>query len=188
MKHGLTAAVLSAILFVSCAAAQQAPATIAEVLTADETFSTLVQAAETAGLAEALAGDGPLTLFAPTNEAFAALPEGELERLLADPEALGQVLSYHVVPERLLAANFGEFIDDSASAYRIETLEGTALSLDIEEDTDPVIIIDDTAAITQTDIEAGNGVVHFIDAVLIPGSAGDGAPDTMSGSGSSGGN
>ncbi len=188
MKHLLTAVVLSVIFYGSCAAAQQAPATIVDVLSADETFSTLVQAAETAGLTEALAGDGPLTLFAPTDEAFAALPEGELERLLADPEALGQILRYHVVSERLLAENFGEFIDDSASAYRVETLEGSALSLDTEEDTDPVIIIDNRAAITQTDIEAGNGVVHVIDAVLLPGATGDGAPDTVSGSGSSGGN
>ena len=188
MKHLLTTLLVAAVLLISSALAQSAPATIVDVLTADETFSTLVQAAETAGLLEALSEDGPLTLFAPTNEAFAALPEGELDSLLADPAALKQVLSYHVVPERLRTENFGEFIDDSASAYRVETLAGTTLSLDTEEDTDPVIIINNTATIVQTDIEAGNGVVHVIDMVLIPGKTGDGAPDTRSGSGASGGN
>lgn len=167
-------------------ASAQEPATVAEVLTANDGFSTLVSALETAGLIEALSGDGPFTVFAPTDEAFAALPAGELDRLLANPDELKQVLSYHVVPERLLEQNFGEFIDDSAAPLAPETLEGSTLSIDVEEDTDPTIIINDVAGVTQTDITAGNGVVHVIGAVLLPGVTADGTEDTMSGS--SGGN
>ena len=160
----------------------QEPATVVEVVAANEDFSTLASALETAGLLETLSGAGPFTVFAPTNEAFAALPEGELDRLLADPEALRQVLSYHVVPERLLEESFGEFIDDSAPPLAPETVEGSTLSIDIEEDTDPGVIVNNVAGVTEADITAGNGVVHVIDAVLIPGAMADGAPDTMSGS------
>lgn len=79
----------------------------------NDDLSTLAGALEAAGLAETLSGEGPFTVFAPTNEAFAALPEGELERLLASPDELERVLSYHVVPERLLEQRCGEVIDDS---------------------------------------------------------------------------
>lgn len=173
---GLTFATVSA----------QEPATVAEVIATNDDFSTLETALETAGLTETLSGNGPFTVFAPTNEAFAALPAGELDRLLANPGELKQVLSYHVVPERLLEQNFGEFIDDSAAPFRPDTLEGSTLSIDVEEDTDPTIIINDVAGVTQTDITAGNGVVHVIGAVLLPGVTADGTEDTMSGS--SGGN
>ncbi len=164
----------------------QEPATVAEVLTANDDFSTLVSALETAGLTEALSGNGPFTIFAPTDDAFAALPAGELERLLANPDELRQVLSYHVVPERLLEQNFGEFIDDSAAPLAPETLEGSTLSIDVEEDTDPAIVVNNVAGVTQADVTAGNGVVHVIDVVLLPGVMSDGAEDTMSGSASGG--
>ena len=160
----------------------QEPATVVEVVAANEDFSTLASALETAGLLETLSGAGPFTVFAPTNEAFAALPEGELDRLLVNPDELEQLLSYHVVPERLLEESFGEFIDDSAPPLAPETVEGSTLSIDVEEDTDPAIIINNVAGVIEADITAGNGVVHVIDAVLIPGVTSDDAPDTMSGS------
>lgn len=163
------------------------PATVVEVITENDDLSTLASALEAAGLAEALSGGGPFTVFAPTNEAFEALPEGELERLLASPDELAQVLSYHVVSERLLEENFGEFVDDSAAPLRPETLAGETLSIDVEEDTDPGVVINNVAGLEEADVTAGNGVVHLIDAVLLPGVSADGAPDTMSGSGASGG-
>lgn len=180
MKHIFRTFVLSAILGV--AAAQEAPATVVDVVTANEDFSTLAEALAVAGLVQTLSGEGPFTVFAPTNDAFAALPEGELDRLLADPETLRQVLSYHVVPERLLEESFGEIVDDSAAPLAPETVAGSTLSIDVEEDTDPSVIVNNIAGVTEADITASNGVVHVIDAVLMPGAMADGAPDTMSGS------
>lgn len=168
-------------------AAAQTPATVADVVSANEELSTLASALEAAGLAEALSGEGPYTVFAPTNEAFEALPEGELERLLAAPDELARILSYHVVADRLLEQNFGEIVDDSAAPLAPETLEGSTLSIDVEEDTDPAVVINNVAGVQEADVTAGNGVVHIIDAVLVPGVTSDGAPDTVSGSGASGG-
>lgn len=91
-KLFLTAALAFAPIF---ALAQNTPATVVDVVTTNEDLSTLAQALTAAGLVETLSGAGPFTVFAPTNEAFAALPEGELERLLANPEELARVLSYH---------------------------------------------------------------------------------------------
>ena len=178
---------LPALAFLITPANAQTPATVTEFVNANEELSTLASALETAGLAEALSGEGPYTVFAPTNEAFAALPEGELERLLANPEELAQILSYHVVADRLLEESFGEFIDDSAAPLAPETLAGSTLRIDVEEDTDPAVVINNVAGVTEADVTAGNGVVHIIDAVLAPGVMSDGAPDTISGSGASGG-
>ncbi len=95
-------------LFILTPTNAQTPATVAAVVTSNEDLSTLTSALEAAGLTEALSGDGPYTVFAPTNETFAALPAGELERLLAAPDELAQLLSYHVVADRLQGQNFGE--------------------------------------------------------------------------------
>ncbi len=166
--------------------AAQTPATVADVVAANEELSTLASALGAAGLAEALSGEGPYTVFAPTNEAFAALPGGELERLLAAPDELALILNYHVVADRLLEQNFGEIVADSAAPLAPETLESSTLSIDVEEDTDPAVVVN-VAGVTEADVTAGNGVVHIIDAVLVPGVTSDGAPDTVSGSGASGG-
>ena len=190
MNAFLPLAVSAFALFAATpAGAQEAavPATVADVVTGNDDLSTLASALEAAGLAETLSGEGPFTVFAPTDEAFAAMPEGELERLLASPDELAQVLSYHVVAERLLEENFGEFVDDSAAPLRPETLAGETLTIDIEEDTDPAVVINNVAGLEEADITAGNGVVHLIDAVLLPSVSADGEPDTMSGSGASGG-
>lgn len=121
-------------------------------------LSTLVTAIQAAGLVEALSGPGPFTVFAPTNEAFEALDEAQLQALLNDPEALAEILQYHVVSGEVMAADVVQL--DSA-----ETLQGGNLTISTD---DHGVMINDTAMVTQTDIEASNGVVHIIDTVLIP--------------------
>lgn len=121
-------------------------------------FTTLVAALEAAGLADTLHGDGPFTLFAPTDAAFAALPEGALDGLMADPEgALKDVLLYHVVSRPIVAANILDRLEEA-------TLEGDLVVFTIDGDTVKV----NEAVIVISDIEATNGVIHAIDAVLAP--------------------
>ncbi len=160
----------------------QAPATVVDVVTASEDLSTLARALEAAGLVETLAGRGPFTVFAPTNEAFAALPEGELERLLASPDELAEILSHHVVAERVNSEAVAEFSDDSAPQQSFNTLQGQSLNLAPRENTDEPLYINDEAMITEADISAGNGVVHTIDTVLLLQAAAGGAGgDTATG-------
>lgn len=91
------------------------------------------------------------------------------------------MLSYHVVADRLLETRFGEVTDDSAAPFTPETLEGSTLKIDIEEDTDPGVVLNNVAYLDKADITAGNDVVHTIDAVLVPGVMSDGAEDTRGG-------
>ncbi|MGD9548248.1 MAG: fasciclin domain-containing protein [Candidatus Krumholzibacteriia bacterium] len=119
-------------------------------------FTTLVAAVKAAGLGDALAGDGPFTVFALTDEAFAKLPEGTVESLLANPEALKKVLLYHVVSGSVMAA-------DVVKLEGAETLNGARVAIDA---TDGVKINGST--VIKADIRAANGVVHVIDTVLIP--------------------
>lgn len=119
-------------------------------------FTTLVTAVKAAGLAETLGGTGPFTVFAPTDEAFAKLPEGTVESLLADPETLKKVLLYHVVSGSVMAADVVKL--DSA-----QTLNGTKVTISTKEG-----VKVDAANVVKTDILARNGVVHVIDTVLIP--------------------
>ena len=131
---------------------------IVAVASGDERFSTLVTALTEAGLVETLQGEGPFTVFAPTNDAFAALPEGTLEGLLEDIPVLTQVLLYHVVPGKVMAADVVNL--DSA-----DTVQGTALTISVEDGK----VMVDNAEVIITDIPASNGVIHVIDGVLIPG-------------------
>ncbi len=119
-------------------------------------FTTLVTAVKAAGLEEALSGSGPFTVFAPTDEAFAKLPEGTLQSLLDQPEKLKKVLLYHVVAGSVMAA-------DVVKLKSAETLEGQAVAIGTK---DGVTV--GGAKVLKTDIEASNGVVHVIDTVLIP--------------------
>ncbi|MFH2051070.1 MAG: fasciclin domain-containing protein [bacterium] len=119
-------------------------------------FTTLVAAVKAAGLEEALAGDGPFTVFAPTDEAFAKLPEGTVEGLLANPEALKKVLLYHVVSGSVMAA-------DVVKLEGAETLNGARVAIDARDG----VKINDSNVI-KADVRAANGVVHVIDTVLIP--------------------
>ncbi len=122
-------------------------------------FTTLLAAVQAAGLAETLGGPGTFTVFAPTDAAFAALPDGALDGLLADPQgALTDVLLYHVAGEILPAAQVVE--SDS-----ITTLQGDAISVKVE---DGKVMLNDSVMVTATDIQANNGIIHVIDAVLLP--------------------
>ncbi|MEJ2316916.1 MAG: fasciclin domain-containing protein [Gammaproteobacteria bacterium] len=119
-------------------------------------FSTLVKAVKEAGLVETLKGDGPFTVFAPTDEAFAKIPKEQLDALLADKEALTAVLTYHVVPGKVMAA-------DVVKLSSAETVQGQSIAIDA---TDGVRV--DDATVIQTDIVTSNGVIHVIDAVILP--------------------
>jgi uncharacterized surface protein with fasciclin (FAS1) repeats len=153
-------------------AAHQTKQTIAEVATASPQHTTLIAAVQAAGLAGALAGDGPLTVFAPTDQAFAKLPDGTVDTLL-QPENRAQlqgVLTYHVIPgetnaEALVAAISGA----GEEGYTLTTLNGATLTAMLVGEN--VVLRDtagNTATVTQTDIGASNGVVHVIDGVLLP--------------------
>ncbi len=139
------------------AKAQEA-GTIVEVASQNGSFETLVKAIQAAGLVETLNGEGPFTVFAPTDEAFSKLPEGALEDLLADKERLKKVLTYHVVPGRVTAAD----VEGLSSA---ETVAGESLQIN----TDYGSVNVDDATVVQADVMASNGVIHVVDSVLLPG-------------------
>jgi uncharacterized surface protein with fasciclin (FAS1) repeats len=121
-------------------------------------FNTLVTAVQAAGLVDTLNGEGPFTVFAPTDEAFAALPEGVLDGLLADPAALAEVLKYHVVSGEVLAADVVGL--DSAT-----TVQGEDIAIAVVDGT---VVLNGTANVVTTDVMASNGVIHVIDAVILP--------------------
>ena len=134
------------------------PADIVDVAATAGSFNTLIAAVQAAGLEETLRSKGPFTVFAPTDEAFAKLPEGTVEALLADPEALANILLYHVVPGKVMAA-------DVSDGLEAETVQGSSVRFAIHSDGAPAI---EGALITATDIEAFNGVIHVIDSVILP--------------------
>ncbi|AWW75692.1 beta-Ig-H3/fasciclin [Erythrobacter sp. KY5] len=149
-----------------------APGTIVEVAQGDEdTFSTLVAAVTAAGLGDALSGEGPLTVFAPTNDAFGALPEGTVENLTTnDTETLGAILQYHVVEGRVDAATLIGMIEAAGEeGHPVPTLGGGELTATLVDG--GVVLTDATGAtvnVTATDVEASNGLIHVIDGVLMP--------------------
>ncbi|MDZ7718364.1 MAG: fasciclin domain-containing protein [Balneolaceae bacterium] len=131
---------------------------IVSIASGADNLSTLVKAIQAAGLVETLQSDGPFTVFAPTNEAFAALPDGTLESLLKEEnrDKLVQILTYHVVPGKVMSTD----LEDGMMA---ETVEGSSITVDLS---DGVAI--DNANVVSADIEADNGVVHIIDSVIMP--------------------
>jgi uncharacterized surface protein with fasciclin (FAS1) repeats len=133
------------------------PGTIVEVASANEDFETLVAAVTAAGLAETLSGEGPFTVFAPTDEAFEALPEGVLDALLLpeNKDALTSILTYHVVSGEVMAAD--------VTAGDVPTVEGSTIAIT----TDDGVKVNE-ATVIATDVDASNGVIHVIDAVLVP--------------------
>jgi uncharacterized surface protein with fasciclin (FAS1) repeats len=133
------------------------PGTIVEVASSNPDFETLVAAVTAAGLAETLSGEGPFTVFAPTDEAFEALPEGVLDALLLpeNKDALTSILTYHVVSGEVMAAD--------VTAGDVPTVEGSTIAIT----TDGGVKVNE-ANVTATDVDASNGVIHVIDAVLVP--------------------
>ena len=122
-------------------------------------FETLVAAVKSAGLVETLKGDGPFTVFAPTDEAFAALPAGTVEDLLKpeNKDQLVAILTYHVVPGKVMSS------DIAGKSLSAETVQGQSLKVDAMK----AVMIND-AQVVAVDVEASNGVIHVIDKVLIP--------------------
>ena len=130
-------------------------------------FTTLVTAVEAAGLEETLRGEGPFTVFAPTDEAFAALPAGTLDTLLADPTGdLADILTYHVVEGEVMAADVV-----GLDGQEVTTVNGATFTVNVGDDGS--VTLTDAAgnevAVVQTDVDASNGVIHVIDGVLLPG-------------------
>jgi uncharacterized surface protein with fasciclin (FAS1) repeats len=133
------------------------PATVVDIVVNSENHNTLEAAVVAAGLVETLQGDGPFTVFAPTDAAFAALPAGTVEALLADIPALTNILTYHVVGAKAMSSGL-------TNGQKIVTVQGKEVTVTINEDG----VFINNAKVTVADIEAENGVVHVIDAVLLP--------------------
>lgn len=141
------------------AAEAEKPKTIVETAAGIEDFSTLVAAVKAGGLVETLSGKGPFTVFAPTNEAFAKLPKGTVEDLLKpeNKEKLVAILTYHVVPGNVIAA-------DVVKVKEAKTVQGGKVKVTVKGDE----VMIDKAKVLKTDVECSNGVIHVIDSVLMP--------------------
>jgi len=155
----------------SNAQTSQPTPTVVGVAAQNEVFTTLVAAVKAADLVNTLNGTGPFTVFAPTNDAFAKLPDGTVETLLK-PENKGSltgILTYHVVAGKFMAADVVKAIQDNDNAFVIETVQGSPLTLSLKDGN--VILIDqngNSSTITATDVKASNGVIHVIDTVVMP--------------------
>ncbi|MDP3422543.1 MAG: fasciclin domain-containing protein [Burkholderiaceae bacterium] len=150
MKKSLIAIALTAF----AATAVQAK-DIVDTAVAAGSFKTLATALQAAGLVDTLKGKGPFTVFAPTDEAFAKVPKDQLDALLKDKAKLTAVLTYHVVPGKVMAAD--------VKAGKVKTVQGS----DITVTTTGGVKVD-AANVVKTDIVADNGVIHVIDAVILP--------------------
>ena len=139
---------------------------IVEIAVESGSFDTLASAVKAANLVETLSGEGPFTVFAPTDEAFSKLPAGTLEDLLNDIPKLTEILKYHVVSGKVMS---GELSTRLAGGKResIETVQGKSVTLEIRGVFRKSIYIND-AKVIKADIEASNGVIHVIDRVIIP--------------------
>ena len=129
---------------------------IVETAASAGNFKTLLTAVEAAGLIKTLKGNGPFTVFAPTDDAFSKLPKDQLQALLADKDKLSQVLTYHVVPGQVMAS-------DVMTLKSAKTVQGQSIRIDTA-----MGVKVDNANVIKTDIVASNGVIHVIDSVIIP--------------------
>lgn len=160
MFKTLSLALAAVVVAAGTAVAGMYGKTVVDVAAGDDRFTTLVKAVKAADLAGTLKGDGPFTVFAPTNEAFAELPEGTVENLLKpeNKDKLRAILTYHVVPGKVMAK------DVSATTVSAETVNGA--TLDVGKMNGGVMA--GNASIVATDIEASNGVIHVVDSVIMP--------------------
>lgn len=145
--------------------------TIVDIAASNDNFSTLVAAVKAADLVGTLSSDGPFTVFAPTNDAFNALPEGTVPTLLK-PEnkaTLTGVLTYHVVAGEFKAADVIKAINDNNGSFTIKTVQGNNLTAMLN---DGKVVLKDakgnTSTVIMTDVDASNGVIHAIDTVVMP--------------------
>ncbi len=150
MKKSLVALALGFGLSVSAFAQD-----IVDVAVKAGSFKTLVAAVQAAGLVDTLKGPGPFTVFAPTDEAFAKIPKETLDALLKDKAALAKILTYHVVPGKVMAKD--------VKAGKVKTVQGQEITLK----TDGGVMVD-SAKVVATDVAASNGVIHAIDTVIMP--------------------
>lgn len=159
MVRGISIALVLGLVVVSSGALQAAEKDIVDTAVGAKQFSTLVAAVQAAGLVETLKGEGPFTVFAPTDEAFAKLPEGTVATLLKpeNKEKLIAVLTYHVVPGKVMAA-------DVVKLSKAKTVQGKEVTITVADAGVKV----DKANVIKTDIVTSNGVIHVIDAVILP--------------------
>jgi uncharacterized surface protein with fasciclin (FAS1) repeats len=147
------------------------PSTIVDVAVGNENFSTLVAAVKAAGLVETLSSEGPFTVFAPTNDAFAKLPAGTVDNLLKPEnlETLKSVLTYHVVAGKFEASAVIEAINSNNGKFTVETVQGGKIDLSL---VDGKVVLTDangkTSTVAMPDVAASNGVIHAIDTVVMP--------------------
>ncbi len=169
MKKYLAALALSlaAIPLIATAQEAAAPATVVEIAVSNPDFSILVAAVQAADLVETLSSEGPFTVFAPTDAAFEAALEAlglSAEELLASPD-LGAILTYHVVPSALFAEDVLAAVEASNGELSVTTVNGAEITVTV---VDGVVMLNGSASVVATDLAAGNGVVHVIDAVILP--------------------
>mgnify|MGYP001313853492 CR=1 FL=1 len=155
MKKIKTLLAVAASLFI---VADSQAGDIVDVAASNKSFSTLVAAVKAAGLVETLKGEGPYTVFAPTNEAFAKLPKGTLESLLKpeNKQKLVAILTYHVVPGKVMAKD--------VKSGKVKTASGSSFKMKVSKKGVWV----DKAKVVATDVKADNGVIHVIDTVILP--------------------
>jgi uncharacterized surface protein with fasciclin (FAS1) repeats len=133
---------------------------IIETAVAAGTFKTLAAAITAANLGDTLNGAGPFTVFAPSDDAFAKVPKKDLDALLADKTKLARVLTFHVLPGKVMAADVTRMKDGS----KVKTVQGGELTLDLKNNSVHL----NGSKVTKTDINASNGVIHVIDTVMMP--------------------
>jgi len=148
---------VSLVAVIAVTASAASAQTIVQIAASNPQFTTLVKAVQAAGLVDTLNGSGPFTVFAPTDAAFAKVPADQLAALLADKQALTKVLTYHVVPGKVMAA-------DVVKLRSATTVEGEPITIT----TSAKGVMVDNANVTATDIVASNGVIHVIDTVILP--------------------
>jgi uncharacterized surface protein with fasciclin (FAS1) repeats len=154
------------VSLISLFAFAQEPATVVDLAADNPDFSTLVELLSEAGQVELLSGEGPFTVFAPTNAAFEALPPGLLDGIRSSSISLQSVLSYHVIRGAVTAEAVLALEGVGGDGAQVPTLLGAPLTISVNAEGQ--VVINGTATVIATDITAGNGVVHVIDAVLVP--------------------
>ena len=155
--YAINVTILSLVFSAFAVAGNYEKKDIVDTAIANGSFKTLVTAIQTAGLVDTLKGKGPFTVFAPTDAAFAAVPADTLKALLADKAALANVLTYHVVSGTVMAADVVKL--DSA-----KTVQGQSVTIKVKDGK----VYVDGAQVTTTDVKTSNGVIHVIDAVILP--------------------
>lgn len=156
MMRSSLAAFATSVLLAGPAFAEAPTKDIVDTAVAAGNFETLVGLVKAAGLVETLKGEGPFTLFAPTDDAFSALPEGKVDVLRQDTDTLKELLTYHVVPGAVMSSELTD-------GMMVKTVQGQSLTIGTEGG----VTVNDAAVVT-ADIKASNGVIHVIDAVITP--------------------